>query len=117
MRGPGLTGVARANLPAALTLLCVLLAAGCRLQPPPQTGSPQVMPSRDINAVLRDHDRELLAIPGVVGVFVGLQLDGKTLCLKVMVVRKTAELERRIPKSIEGYAVTIEESGVLRPLR
>jgi hypothetical protein len=72
--------------------------------------------SRDIDAVLRAHDRELLAIKGVVGVYVGLLDDGKTPCLKVMVVAKTAELERAIPKTLEGYPVIIEVTGEVRPL-
>ena len=75
------------------------------------------MPKRDINAVLRDHDREMMAIPGVVGVYVGVLEDGKTPCLKVMVVRKTPELERKIPKSLEGYPVLLDETGAIRPLR
>jgi len=75
------------------------------------------MPARDINAVLRDHDQALLAIPGVVGVYVGLLEDEKTLCLKVMAVRKTAELQRQVPKSLEGHPVVVEETGVIRPMR
>lgn len=82
-----------------------------------QTGQPESMTRRDINAVLKDHDKELLAIPGVVGVYVGLLPDDKTPCLKVMVVKETEDLKRRIPKSIEGYPVLIEESGVIRPLK
>ena len=74
------------------------------------------MTRKDINAVLRDHDKELLAIPGVVGVYVGLLPDGKTHCFKVMVLKETDDLKRRIPKTLEGYAVLIEESGVIRPL-
>ncbi len=74
------------------------------------------MTRRGINAVLKDHDRELLAIPGVVGVYVGLLPDDKTPCLKVMVVKETEDLKRRIPKFIEGYRVFIEESGVIHPL-
>ena len=72
--------------------------------------------SRDINAVLRSHDRELLAINGVVGVYVGTLDDGKTPCLKVMVVAKTAELERAIPKTLEGFPVIIEVTGEIKPL-
>jgi hypothetical protein len=72
--------------------------------------------SPDINAVLHAHDRELLAINGVVGVYVGLLDDGKTPCLKVMVVAKTAELERAIPKLLEGYPVVLEVTGEIRPL-
>lgn len=74
------------------------------------------MPKRDINDVLRDHDKELMAIPGVVGVAVGLMPDDKTLCLKVLVIEETEDLKKRIPKTFEGYPVLIEESGVIRPL-
>jgi hypothetical protein len=73
-------------------------------------------PKRDINAVLRDHDKELLAIPGVVGVYVAVLEDGKTPCLKVMLARNTAETERAIPKVIEGYPVVREVTGEIRPL-
>ena len=75
------------------------------------------MPNQDINSVLRAHQDELMAIPGVVGVYVGLMDDGKIPCLKVMVVKKTKGLEREIPKSLEGYPVVIEETGVIRPIR
>jgi hypothetical protein len=57
-----------------------------------------------------------MAIPGVVGVYVGLQADQKTPCLRVMASKKTKELERAIPKSLEGYKVEIEETGVIRPM-
>lgn len=75
------------------------------------------MVRRDINAVLRDHDDSLMAIEGVVGVAVGLLEDGKTTCLKVLVVRETPALVRRIPSSLEGYPVVVEETGVIRPLQ
>ena len=74
------------------------------------------IPSRDINAVLRAHEDELMGIPGVVGVYVGLMEDGKTPCLKIMVVKKTKDLEQQVPKSLEGYPIIIEETGVIRPL-
>jgi hypothetical protein len=73
-------------------------------------------PKRDINAVLRDHDKELLAIPGVVGVYIAVLDDGKTPCLKVMLVQKSAETERAIPKTLEGYPVVTEVTGEIRPL-
>ncbi len=82
-----------------------------------QTGQRGSVIRKDINAVIKDHDKELLAIPGVVGVYVGLLPDDKTPCLKVMVVEETEDLRRMIPKSIEGYPVVIEESGVIRPLK
>ena len=75
------------------------------------------MPQRDINRVLRDHDDELMAIPGVVGVFVGLLQDGKTPCIKVMAAQKTPELQRKIPRSLEGHPIVLEETGAIRPLQ
>ena len=77
---------------------------------------PASAPLRDINAVLADHDQELLAIPGVVGVYVGLARDEKTPCLKVMLARKDRSLERRIPRALEGYPVVTEVTGEIRPL-
>jgi len=74
-------------------------------------------PRRDINAVLAAHDRQLLALPAVVGVYVGVLADGRTPCLKVMLARPTPETERRIPREIEGYPVVAEISGEIRPLR
>ena len=74
-------------------------------------------PRRDINAVLAAHDRQLLDLPAVVGVYVGVLADGKTPCLKVMLARPTPESERKIPREIEGYPVVTEISGEIRPLR
>ena len=74
------------------------------------------MTRKDINDVLRAHDQELMAIPGVVGVYVGLLPDDKTSCLVVMVVKVTKDLRKKIPESIEGYLVLLEESGIIRPL-
>jgi hypothetical protein len=73
------------------------------------------LPKRDINAVLAAHDKELLAIPGVVGVYVGVLSDQKTPCLKIMLARRTPEADRDIPKQLEGYPVIIEVSGEIRP--
>ena len=101
-------------------LIAMLVLPACSVSQgnrPNQSGRQESMTQKDINAVLRDHDTELLAIPRVIGVYVGLLPDGKTPCLKVMVTEKTDDLERRIPKSIEGYPVVIEETGIIRPLR
>jgi len=94
--------------------LCLGLVSGCshNMNRPPASA-----PVRDINAVLADHDKELLAIPGVVGVYVGLLRDQKTPCLKVMLARKDPDLERRIPRELEGYLVATEVTGEIRPLK
>jgi hypothetical protein len=72
-------------------------------------------PKRDINAVLAAHEKELLAIPGVVGVYVGTLEDRRTVCLKVMLAHKTPQ-SRKIPRSIEGYPVVVEMTGEIRPM-
>ena len=96
-----------------IILVSAVLTAGCG-ENMAQHNSPGAR--RDINAVLRDHDKQLLAIPGVVGVYVAVLEDGKTPCLKVMLARKTPESERDLPKSIEGYPVISEVTGEIRPL-
>jgi hypothetical protein len=78
--------------------------------------TPSSSPRRDINAVLSAHDRDLLAIPGVVGVYVGLLDDGRTPCLKIMLAKRTPQTEKNIPQSLEGYPVVVEVTGEIRPL-
>jgi len=73
-------------------------------------------PRRGINTVLAAHDQQLLDLPAVVGVYVGVLADGKTQCLKVMLARPAPETEK-IPREIEGYPVVTEISGEIHPLR
>ena len=92
-----------------------LLVAACQLSCKDSNSNSSVT-TRDINAVLRDHDKKLMAIPGIVGIYVGLLPDGKTACLKVMAATNTAQIQRSVPKKLEGYPVVIEETGIIRPL-
>jgi hypothetical protein len=104
------------NLGSALLALSLIVQTGCHVGQHRTKTPVKVQPQRDINAVLRDHDKELLAIPGVVGVFVGLLADNKTPCLKVLAEKITPEVRRRVPAQIDGYPVVVEESGPIRPL-
>ena len=83
----------------------------------PQQASVPSAPSRNINAVLADHDREILALPGVVGVYVGLLKDDHTPCLKVMLRDSNPDSLRNIPRSLEGHPVVTEVTGEIRPLK
>ena len=115
-----------ASGPKSTVLICMLSLflsvfspAACRRDSGDQAAPPaqsEARPVRDINDVLRDHDDDLMAIPGVVGVYVGLMADEKTPCLKVMAARKTPELDGKVPKLLEGYPVVVEESGIIRPM-
>lgn len=73
--------------------------------------------AKDINAVLRAHDQELLRYPHVVGVYVGLLPDDRTPCLKVMLSESSPATERLLPKSLEGYRVVVEVTGKIRPTK
>ena len=95
----------------ALTLIFVVPAQ------PAMAQTPSLSPKRDISAVLATHDKELLALPAVVGVYVGTLEHDQTRCLKVMLSKEDPETKRKIPHSIEGYPVRVEVSGTIRPLR
>jgi hypothetical protein len=73
--------------------------------------------ARDINSVLAAHDKQLLAMPNVVGVYVGVLRDGKTPCLKVMLAKASAETQAAIPHTIDGFAVVVEVTGPIKPLQ
>ena len=72
------------------------------------------MTGKPIEQVLRKHNGHLMSIPGVVGTAIG-QCEGAP-CIKVLVVKKTPELQKRIPSKLENWKVEIEETGVIRPL-
>ena len=93
-------------------LIGLLLAGGCHNC----MNSQSPTRGRDINAVLSAHQDMLLAKTGVVGVCVGLMADGKTQCLKVLLVRKDPTLERSLPKMLEGYPVLTEITGEIQPM-
>src|SRR5260370_6441724 len=95
-----------------LLLLMIAFALSCRQNMAQSSSSSS---KRDINAVLAAHDKELLAIPGVVGVYVGTLEDRRTPCLRVILARKTAE-SRKVPQSIEAYPVIMEVTGEGPPL-
>ena len=106
----------RTGLCSAVIAMLFLMACHAPEQSPVDQAKKQgSIPQMDINDVLRDHDQELMAIPGVVGVYVGLLPDNKTSCLMVMVVKETKDLRKKIPESLEGYPVLLEESGIIRP--
>ena len=57
-----------------------------------------------------------MAIPGVVGVYVGLAEDERTPCLKLMLASDNEETRRAVPRELEGYRVLTEVTGEIRPL-
>jgi len=72
------------------------------------------MPERPIKTVLQEHTVELMALPGVVGTGLG-QCQGEP-CIKVFVAAKTPDLQAKIPTTLDGYQVVVEETGTFRAL-
>lgn len=65
-----------------------------------------------IETVLAHHTDSLMALPGVVGVAQG-ESAGKP-AIRVLVVRRTPDLDARLPRSLDGFPVVVVESGELR---
>lgn len=72
------------------------------------------MTAKPIVEVLKEHAKTLMSIPGVVGA--GQGLCGGKPCIKVFVIKKTPELEQKLPETLEGYPVAIEETGEVKAL-
>ncbi len=72
------------------------------------------MPAKPIEEVLSEHTDELMSIPGVIGTAQGLR-DNKP-CIMVLVIKKTPELDQKIPNVLEGYPVVVKETGEIRAL-
>ncbi len=72
------------------------------------------MPKKTIESVLKEHTDRLMSLPGVVGTAQGL-CAGKP-CIKVYVEKKTPDLVKQIPSTLEGYSVEIQETGEIKAL-
>ena len=72
------------------------------------------MPEKTIREVLREHTDSLMSVPGVVGTAEGERAAQP--CIKVFVAKKTPELLREIPPTIDGYLVDVQEIGEIRAL-
>jgi len=73
------------------------------------------IPEKSIEDVQKEHTDQLLSLRGVVGTAIG-ECDGKP-CIKVLVIKRTEDLMRRIPPALDGFPVVMEETGEIRPLR
>ncbi len=67
------------------------------------------MPTKPIEEVLKAHTAALMSIPGVVGT--AQSLCGGKDCIHIYVVTMTPELEKRLPKNLEGYPVEVQVTG------
>jgi hypothetical protein len=70
------------------------------------------MAARTIEEVINEHTQELMSIPGVVGV--GRGLCNNNPCIKVYIIKKTPDLDKKIPNVLDGYKVMIEVTGKIQ---
>lgn len=102
-------------------VVCLLLgmamagsAAGCGHRGVEKRQCVPGIPKQMIEQVQAKYEDRWMSIPGVVGV--GIGAANRKPVIKVLVVKKTIELEQKIPKEAEGYQVVIEETGEIRAL-
>lgn len=88
-------------------------ASGCSHRGAREDEGREQMPAKTIEEVLREHTEEWMAVPGVVGTGIG-ECEGRP-CIRVMVVKKTPELLKKIPSRVEGFLVDVQETGMFRP--
>ena len=73
------------------------------------------MPESPIADVLNANTDFLMGLPGVVGI--GEGRCGGVPCIRVFVTEISAELTRRLPKTISGYLLEVDESGPIQARR
>jgi hypothetical protein len=105
--------IKKTALVITLTVFTVSIAT-CTNQIADDREGKNEMASKTIQQVLKEHTNELMSIPGVVGTAQGL-CDGQP-CIKVLVIKKTSEIEEKIPETLEGYPVEIESTGEIKAL-
>ena len=72
------------------------------------------MGNKTIEEVKESCEKQLMAMPGVMGVGIGLTQDRRETCIKVYVDGKASAQAVQIPKEIEGYPVEVEIRGTFR---
>jgi len=95
-------------------IIMIMNIIGCAHASVDDPWGTNTMETKKIEEELKKHTGYLLSIPGVTGTAIGL-CGGKP-CIKVYVLKKTPELDEKIPGQIEGYTVVIEETGEFKPL-
>jgi hypothetical protein len=67
-----------------------------------------------LKTVQARHENSVFAIPGVVGLGIGLNEDGQGLAFIVYVEKMTDTVQTQLPYTIEGVPVRVIESGIFK---
>lgn len=76
----------------------------------------KTVPNQNIKTVMEAHVDELMGIPNVTAVGIGVTDDG-TPCVRVYVVEETEETKRRIPTTLDDHPVVVVVSGEIEPMK
>ncbi|MFO7527068.1 MAG: hypothetical protein R6W68_16565 [Ignavibacteriaceae bacterium] len=74
------------------------------------------MQRKPIEQVLKENQEMLLAVPGVQGFYQGMLDDGSD-CIVLMVDKLTDDNLSKLPDTLAGYPVVIEDGGKIIPLK
>ncbi|MCH8745553.1 MAG: hypothetical protein IIB31_07900 [Chloroflexi bacterium] len=72
------------------------------------------MPEKTIEEVLSENTFRLMSLPGVVGTGLG-ECDGEA-CIRVLVIEKSSAVLGKIPSSIDGFKVDVQQTRVFKAL-
>ena len=107
--------ISHKELPKILVVILILYCSiGCAQKTADVQNGKEKMDSKTIEQVLEENTDRWMSINGVVGTALG-EFKSKP-CIKVLVDKKSSEIIKKIPSTIEGYPVVIEETGGFRAL-
>jgi hypothetical protein len=92
-----------------LLALAAIAVAGCA-DDEPQKG--KTMSGKSIQQVLSEKTAEWMAIEGVVGTAIGLCDDEP--CIKIFTSGDPAQVQAKIPSTVENHPVVVERIGEVR---
>ena len=72
------------------------------------------VPGKTIEQVLNEKTDEWMAVPGVAGVAIG-EFKGKP-CIMIFTSARPQQLRAKLPSTVEGYPVIVEQTGPIRAL-
>jgi hypothetical protein len=99
---------------ATTILVAIILITGCgRAQTQNAGGQAVTEAPKTIEAVLAAHNDSLMAVPGVLATAIG-RCNGAP-CIKILVSRVTDDVQRRVPRQLEGFPVQVDVSGPIVP--
>jgi hypothetical protein len=90
------------------------MVVGCSAGATRREGDKQPVQPKTIQQVQEEHTPAWMALPGVVGTAIG-EHNGRP-CIVVYVARVTDELKAKIPATVEGYPVVLEQTGEFHAL-